>query len=302
MKEKLKISQNTDNQLFIFFKFVFLLYILGLAACSNQKSSDKIAAKPLAKVGETTLYSTDLSGLLPKGSSKADSVEIVSRYINNWVRKQLLLNKAQKEVKIDEAEIQRKLQDYRYDLIAYAFEKDYVEKNLNQKVNEQEITKYYQENQANFELKQNIIKGYLVKMPSDLAEKDSLKRYMQTPPNTHNLTKLKEFCVRYAQSYQLYDTLWIDFERVIKNTPFEQIANKIDFLQQNTFAETNDGRSLYYLRIIEFKISNQISPLPFVRERIINMIINQRKVNLAKTLEKNIYEEAKKNQSFVIYK
>lgn len=294
--------QNIDNQLFKILKWFFPLLFLSVIACSNQKTPQQATAKTLAKVGETTLLSTDLLGLVPKGASKTDSIEIVTRYINNWVRKQLLLNQAQKEVKIDEAEIQRKLQDYRYDLIAYAYEKSYVEKNLNQQVNEQEITKYYQENQANFELKQNIVKGFLVKIPADLAEKDSLKKHLQAPVNPTNLGKLKEFCARYAQNYQLYDTLWIDFEQVIKNTPFEQIANKIDFLQQNAFAETTDGKSLYYFRIIEFKISNQISPLPFVRERIINIIINQRKVSLAKQLEKNIYEEAKKNQSFVIYK
>jgi hypothetical protein len=271
--------------------------LLFVSACGSADSDSKSKGKALAKVKTVLLYERDLLGLVPMGAPKADSAEIVNRYINAWIRKQLLLAKAQSEVKIDEAEIERKLLDYRYDLIAFAFEKAYIQKNLDSKVTEAEIKQYYQENPANFELKQNIVKANLVKISANLPEKDSIKFFLQTKN-----PRLKEFCVKYAEQYALNDTTWLDLETVIKNTPFRQITNKIDFLQQNTFAETNDGKSIYYLSIREFKISNQTSPLEFVRHRIVNMLINQRKVQLAKDLEKKIYEEAKNNQDFAIFK
>jgi hypothetical protein len=279
--------------------YLYILFGLfwGLNACNSSPDESAKRGKALAQVKDLTLYERDLLGLVPMNASKADSAEIVNRYINNWIRKQLLLAKARTEVKIDEAEIERKLLDYRYDLIAFAFEKAYIQKNLDTKVSEAEVKKYYTDNPANFELKQNIVKANWVKIPANLAEKDSLKYYLQTKN-----PKLKEFCVKYAEQYALNDTTWIDLETLIKNTPFRQIANKTDFLQQNTFAETNDGKSLYYLAIREFKISNQTSPLEFVRNRVVNMIINQRKVQLAKDLEKKIFEEAKNNKDFAIFK
>jgi hypothetical protein len=293
-KYKLQIKYNS---LIIKYLHIFLGILLFASACGSADSDSKAQGKALAKVKEIVLYERDLLGLVPMGASPADSAEIVSRYINAWIRKQLLLAKAKTEVKIDEAEIERKLLDYRYDLIAFAFEKAYIQKNLDTKVSEAEIKKYYQENPANFELKQNIVKANLIKVSTNLPEKDSLKFFLQTKN-----PKLKEFCVKYAEQYALNDTTWLDLETLIKNTPFRQITNKIDFLQQNTFAETTEGKSIYYLAIREFKISNQTSPLEFVRNRIVNMLINQRKVQLAKDLEKKIFEEAKNNKEFAIFK
>lgn len=277
---------------------IIIFFIIQSCSFFNTKNEAQDKGKPLAKVNQTVLYQLDLQGLVPTNVSKEDSAEIVNRYINSWLRKQLLISKAQKEAKIDEAAIARKLLDYRYDLIAYEFEKAFIQKNLDTTVNEQDITKYYQENPANFELKQNIIQGILVQIPQNLKEAEDVKKALINGDNQ----KLKEYCVKFAKKYFLEDTKWTVFEDLIKESPFNQIINKVDFLKQNTFAETTDQNFTYFLKIKDYKIINQPAPLNFVRPRIINMINNQRKVALAKKLEQNLYEEAKKSQSFEVYK
>jgi hypothetical protein len=281
----------------MYFIFYFLLAILGLlTSCGTDNNSSKIQEKILAKVGKKQLSNKDLIGFVPLGTSKIDSAEMVRRYVDTWVRKQLLLNKAEKEVKINEAEIERKLQDYKYDLIAYQFEKNYIQKNLDTSIKNEEIKKYYQENAPNFELKQNIIKGIWLKIQKDNPEKEKVKKMLNQP--TLEINSLKKIAIDLQVSLEE----WIEFESFVKNTPFQSIANKTNFIQSNRFAESTEQDYTYYMVIQEYKITNQPSPLEFVKKRIESMILNQRKVQLLKNLEKNIFEEAKKNKQFEIFK
>lgn len=275
--------------------FLTLFFSIFLYACgSSNKSSN--SNKILAKVANKQLKYNDLIGFVPSGTSKNDSALMMQRYIESWVRKQLLLEKANKEVKIDEAEIERKLQDYKYDLIVYQYEKNYIQKNLDTIIKPEEIQKYYQENTVNFELKQNIIKGIWVKTIKENTEKEQLKTLL-----SEQKLDLEKIAKASSES-QILNEKWIDFDTFVKNTPFQSIVNKTNFIQNNRLATTTEGEYTYYLLISDFKITNQPSPLEFVKNRIISMIINQRKAQLLKNLEKNTYEEAKKNKEFEIFK
>ncbi len=101
--------------------------------------------------------------------------------------------------------------------------------------------------------------------------------------------------------YSLEDSIWIRFDDLIKNTPLAGLPNKVDFLNKTNYTEFSDDLSLYFLKINEYKISNDISPLEVVYDQIRNIIINKRKVALAKNLEEDIYERAKNNEEFEIY-
>ena len=279
---------------------VALLIGLIFQSCGKKDGTGKEKGKLLAEVKQAKLYAGDLTGLVPLGASKADSTELVIRYINSWVKKQLILNKARNEANIDEAEIERKLLDYKYDLIAYEYEKAYIKNNLDTVVNEQEITKYYQENQPNFVLKQNIIRGILIKIPADLPEKEDFRKLLQSQ-DIKEKPKLKEYAIKFASFYQLNDTSWVEFDSFVKNTPFHQISNKADFLKRNSFTENNEDGFIYLLKINEYKTVGEISTQEYVKDRIVNMIINQRKVQLTRELEQKIYKEAEKNNAFKIF-
>ncbi len=55
----------------------------------------------------------------------------VTTYIDSWIRKQLLISQAMKTIDINEAEVERKVLEYRYPLIRYEYQNFYINKNLN---------------------------------------------------------------------------------------------------------------------------------------------------------------------------
>ncbi len=81
-----------------------------------------------------------------------------------------------------------------------------------------------------------------------------------------------------------------------------EIPNKIQFLKSNPYYETSDDTYLYFLKVDHYRISDNISPLEFVTDDIQNIILNTRKVALAKKLEDEVYAQAQNNEEFEIVK
>jgi hypothetical protein len=216
--------------------------------------------QPIARVHDNYLYKIDLEGLMRKGMPISDSANIAERYVKSWIKKQLLIREAAAQSDFDESALEKMVQNYKQDLMIHALEKKYVEKELNREVSEEEITIYYKDNLVNFELKQNIIKCVFIKLPKDAPKIQRLKKLLYST-NDKDKEELKSYTYRFSTSYSLQDSLWINFEEVIANTPFTSIPNKVQFLKKNDYIEMTDEDFTYFLRILDYKISEEISPL-----------------------------------------
>ena len=284
--------------------FILSLALL-LAACDlvEMKADEEDAANkpnPIARVHNNYLYPDDLEGLVDRETSPEDSANRIKRYVNSWISNQLLIDEASTKMDFDEAEIERKILEYRYSLMGYEYQSFYINQNLDKEVDDEEILQYYEENLDNFPLRQNIIRGRIVKIPKAAPKINQVQRWIQSK-REGDLAELRQYCLTYATLYSLEDSLWINFDELVKNTPIAEIPNKVDFFRRNRYAEFNDVESLFFLRIDEYKVSNDISPVEVVYDQIKNIIINKRKVELAKNLEEEVYERAKTNNEFEIY-
>lgn len=285
----------------------FLLFIgllLLAAGCDffrpRPQGADKGTQQVVARVHDQYLYTADLEELLPAGASQDDSARMAERYVRSWVRKQLLISEAAKKIELDQQELERKVQDYRYSLMIYEYEKQYVSKHLNRELTEAEIEEYYEKNKDNFQLKQNIVRALLVKVPKNAPKLDNLRDFMKMK-EAGDREKVKSYAYRFGADYKLDDGVWVNFDELIMNTPLAGIPNKIQWLRNNKYAETSDEEYIYLLRIQDYKISDEISPLEFVRDQIETIIVNKRKTELATRLEEEIYENARKNNAFEVY-
>ncbi len=293
-------------------KTFILFALLAVAGCQerylpdflkfkNQEAGAQEALIPIARAYDNYLYLQDLEGIVDPGTSPADSANTVHRYIDSWIKKQLIIAEAASKVKFDEAALERKMLDYRYALMIYEFEKRYVNQEVDTEVSAEEIQAYYDSHKANFELKQNIIKGIFAKVPREAPRVGRLKTLFQGKLDTEAREEIKSYCLSFAAAYSLDDSTWYNFEETIKNTPLVSIPNKVQFLKGNKFAETSDDLYVYFLKITDYKISDQISPIEFVSDDIVKIIRNKRKVALTQKLEEEIYQDAQKKKEFEIF-
>ncbi len=256
---------------------------------------------PLASVGDIYLYAENRAGIVPSGISTNDSLDLIEKHIKSWVKKQLLISEAQKQLSFDEVELERRVLDYRYALMMHEFEKYSIAINIDVNISEEEIENYYKENIDNFELKQNIIKGYFIQLSKD-APKIGRFRYLLKSNREKDIEELKSYAFSYGTKVHLDDSIWVNFNDIINATPFMEIRNKSDFLRRNKYHDVSDDNFRYFIKISQYKLQNDTSPLEFVRDDIQKIILNKRKVRLAKKLEEDIYKNAIENEDFKIYK
>lgn len=289
------------------FKSSIFLLILGIISSScdlfkiKEDPPQIIADKtPIARVDVNYLYLEDLEGLTSEAINSSDSSDISDRYIRSWIKKQLLINKASDQIDFDEAELSRKILDYRYSLMIHEYKQYHINQNLETKVTDEEIQQYYSNHQDNFELKQNIIRGLFIKLPDEVPRIAKVGKLIRSK-KSEDRNELASYCYQFASVYSLEDTVWLNFDDIIKNTPLSSIPNQEQYLKLNKYVETSDQNFKYFLYIYEYKITDQISPLEFVRDNIAEIIVNRRKIDLANQLEGDIYSQALKNNDFEIY-
>ena len=221
-----------------------------LSACDLIKMKEDASVKqpevePLARVGTQYIYPQDLEGIAVQGITPEDSARRAQLFIDDWIKKQLLINEASTKIEFDEAEIDRKILDYKYSLMGYEYQSYYINQNLDKNVSDEEIQAYYDENVDNFILKQNIIRGKFIKLPVS-APKISKVRSLLFSSRPEKVEELNSYCLSFATTYQLYDSIWMVFDEVIKNSPLAAIPNKVQYLKRQKYAETEDDIFKYF--------------------------------------------------------
>ncbi len=277
-----------------------LLLLCFFLRCDYLNKNQRPKSQPIARVGDNYLYAQDLVNDRPLGLSALDSGRLVDKYIDDWIKKQLLIIKAKEELSISEINIDRKVEDYRYALIMHEFEKIYIRSHLNTQVTQEEIESYYYERSENFLLKKNIVQCIFAKIPVSAPDITQIRRNIRNFPNT-DIQDIKNYCYQFADLSFLDGSIWISLDELVVNTPLASLQNKTQFLEKTVYSETRDESYIYLFRILEYKISDQIAPLEYVREDIENIIINKRKLALKKKLYETIYEEALKTKKFEVY-
>ena len=284
---------------------VWLILLCGavLSGCDLIKMKrdrpDQEERYPVARANNTYLYRDELEGIVAPGTSSADSTSLVEGYVNSWIRKQLLIQEASKKINIDEAAVERKMLDYRYSIIAYEYQTYYIKNNLDTAISNAEIETYYKENIDNFILKQNIVRATFIKVPNNAPRTQKIKELIFSKRDKDE-KELKSYCLSFSAAYHISDSTWMVFDELIKNSPLAEIPNKIQFLRTNPYYETSDDSYLYFLKVVEYRISDNVSPLEFVKDDIKTIILNKRKVELAKQLEDEVFNHAADRKDFEI--
>jgi hypothetical protein len=276
----------------------FIVSLVLFTACSGffKKKTERI----LAKVHDEYLYESDLKGIIPAGTPAKDSVILAASFVENWVKQRLIIDQAKNNLTGEQMDFSRQLEDYNNSLIVYEYENALVRQKLDTIVTDEEIESYYDSNQQNFLLKDNIIQMQYIKLPLRSAAVKQFRKLLISD-NTEDRNKLADQCEKFASDYFLDDQNWLLFNDLLKQIPIKTY-NQEEFLKNHREVEYQDSAFIYLVKIKDFKIKEGVSPLSFEKDRIKNIILNKRKIDLINKMHQDVYENAGRHNEFEVYR
>ena len=281
-------------------KFIVIFIILSASffgACSWF--SGRSADERIARVNNKYLYRSDLQGIITPGINAADSAVIIKRYIENWIRQQVYLAEAEKKLTADQADFQRKVDNYRNSLIIFSYENQYIKANLDTVITPELMAEYYEKHQDEFKLRDHIVQVKFVKLPLDAPDINTVRRLIRSD-SEQDLIALEDYCINHAASYFLDSDSWFIFSDILRDMPINPL-NTESFLRNNSFLERTDDFYRYFLYIIDYRLEGSASPIVFQSDNIKAIILNHRKQQLINEFRHELFKNAVSNGSFEIY-
>ena len=281
------------------YKIILCFLLLLFYSCDFfKKTQDGI---PVARVNDTYLYYDDIKDLVSEGTSKEDSTLLIQNFINRWATQQLFIDGA--KVNLSEAkqgEFNKLVDQYKNDLFTKAYIEALVKRDMNMEVSRSEAETYYDSNKDIFKLNEELIKFRYIHVDQNIinykAVEDKFKRY-----NSKDKNDLEAMSIQF-KSYSLNDTIWIKVSQVINKISAITPENKNQLLKKSNFVQLKDSLGVYLMQINDVLLRNETAPLEYVKPTIDQIVINKRKLELIRELEKDITKDAIKNKQFEIYK
>lgn len=268
---------------------------LSLSACSDPHGTDRVVAEAYGE----KLYWSDVRKVVPPGAVPEDSAAIATRFVDNWAHERVVLHMAEENLSDAQKNVEDQLRAYRGSLLTYAYEQALVRQKLDTVVSGSEINKYYDDNIANFELRDNIVRVQWFKL------RDNDKRVLKKVEDLWRSNKEEDkhdLEVLLAQrGATITDTHsdWIAFKDLQLQVPLRP-DNPTDWLQHQDKVIVSDSASTYFVDLVEHRLKDSTSPIDLVMDRIRSIIINQRKLQLIERMREDLYTNAVANKDVSI--
>jgi hypothetical protein len=276
-----------NQQIFIFFAFLILA-----VACFNDTNQ-----KVIASVHEKNLLLSEVIKEMPQATE--DSAFFMNHYMNNWIRKQLIIYHAEINLSSDLLDYEKQITEYRSSLLIYAYQQELINQNFDTTISPQAVTDYYAQYHEEFKLVKNIFKGRYI-VVDKLAPKLELLSKWYKSDNVKSVEDLTDYCQQFAKEYNLEDSRWQYFNTI--NTQLPDLITEEKYFLQNTKGRWfEDEQYRYYIYIKDYQIKGSVSPLALEREKIRNVLLNKNKIQYLKQVEDELYQNALALEKIKIY-
>ena len=276
----------------------FVLFLL-ICSCNYFKPQKKLQA--VARVGKNYLYKSDIATLVPAGTSTQDSSLLVRDFIDRWASQKLLIEAAEKNLSdAKKATYNALIKQYKVDLYTSGYIEEVIKNTVDTIVTEPELKKYYNENKENFKTNGTLVRLRFINLSKNNPRFETIKsKFFNYSKNDKNFWKTYAL---QSKIFAMNDTVWVDMSQVYLKLPFVTPDNRDAFIVAGKRIEKEVKNDVYLVKITNVIDKNQISPYDYIKPTLKEVLLNRRKLELIKKFEKDITNDAIKNNDYEIYK
>lgn len=248
----------------------------------------------LASVENRLMYYSDIEGMLT-ASSAQDSLAQLNAYIEAWLVRNVVLNEAEKKISQD-LDIDKLVEDYKSSLLLHNYRQALIQKDLDTIITKAQVKEYYDKNKEQYLLAETICKVRIVKIP------DNAKRIELFYKNwkKNDTAYIEKYTLENAIFDSKNDKGWNTVDHYLSYLPKDRFKIR-DFSRKGDI-QKHDKTFEYFIKVVDFKNQNEVPPLSYVREQMRKVIINQRKKDLLKKIESNLYQNYLQANKIKVYK
>lgn len=275
--------------------------IFWVSSCQlfDANGSEPESKEALARVYDRYLYAEDIEDLMPTDLTTSDSLAFLQNYINVWAKDQLMILKAEYNLTESQKNFERQIEEYRNDLLKFAYRQQYISQNLDTNISLQAIKNSYKGGSNDFILKENIVRVDYAAINLEAPNlKEAVKWFYSNKEKDE--ASFYDYALKYSYKFSLRDSTWVSYEQLRKQIPLPN-ENKESFIKSTGLTQFKDSTNVYLLEIKDYRLRGDKAPLPYSKEIIKNILINKRKLDIINSLEQNLLEDALDKKEFEVY-
>ena len=280
---------------------IAVIVLLAMTSCETVTSfvRELRYGQVVAKVGSHRLYASELASYIPDSASPEDSTRLALQYINTWASDQLFTDVAERELSKSEKNVDSELEDYRHSLLKYRYEQKYVNQRLDTAVTKAQIEKYYDDHAENFKLSLPIAKPVYMNNSADPPNLEIVKKKMRSDKPE---ARIEADSIAFSSAFRYTDfgDRWVDLVKLSREvgTDYGTLLSQV----RDGYAELPDGNgNLNIVYFFSLMRAGQTGPVEYFEEQIRDIILSTRKQALLSRLERDLIENARNQENFVIY-
>jgi len=268
---------------------VTFLAICSLGSCEFFKPQAPVDA--VVSLGDHYVDRATINELLPENYTTSDSTRIVDAYVNQWAIEHLLMENAAVNISKDEQQrLDELVASYKKELYTQVYKENLTKQNLDTIIQPQAIQSYYETQLENLKLNEDLVQLSFVTLDPLYADRELVKKMLKKHDSI-SVHKLDSLSLGFKSHY-LNDSIWVKKTSVYEKIPFIDATNEKSYIKDKVFHELQDSLSLYLVRFHKVLRRGEKAPLQYVEPTIKQILLNKRKLNYIKNLEKELLNDA----------
>ena len=276
-------------------KSIYLIILLLICSCDLPTNEESNA---VARVGEDFLFVSEIEDQI--GPNGSDSIQITRKTINEWAEELLYLKKAEINLSSREKKgLEELVSTYRNDLYVKTYKDKAIQSQLDSIVEKEEIESYFEQNKLNFKTNKDLLRGRYVRVRNENYNLRSIRKSIRRF-NEDDKVFLDSIALQFT-TYSLNDSIWVQASQFFNRLPSISERRYKNFLKNDTFFELQDSLEVYLVVVEEVVLRNDLAPLDYVAPTLKEILINKRKLELMRQLDREIIEEGLRQNIYDVY-
>ena len=274
--------------------------MLLLTAVSCDMASSLVHDdQPVARVGKENLYRSEIEGRIPGMMSPEDSAGFAERYIRLWAMDRLYADVAEKQLSKAELDVSAELESYRRSLLRYRYEQRYLNDRLDTLISDRQISDYYEAHEADFALREPLMKIRFVDIMKDSPDLDEILALMSSDGHG-DLVRADSLARVSALRYFDNSGSWMSASDLARYFGISA-SEMLDAMDEDMIIIEPENRGDILAAYVCDMVESGTAPLEYCTPVIRDIILSNRKHELLAALERDLLDEALDSKQFVIF-